>query len=176
MVAYSADLSHSNTIVSKLAEIVFTITSNFRGLFYLAAVFSFYRSYWMRKNSKKARTINKLRALSWRQIESYVCNIYRQNSFEVVETRQNTDDSVDLIVRKDSKTTYVQCQHWRAGKIDVSEVTALLDTMTIEKAEEAVLLTTGQCTAEATQLAQNNQIRLIDGEGLEYSMRRSSIK
>ena len=56
-----------------------------------------------------------LRSLTWRQFESFIGELFREQGYFVMETPEGPDNGVDLVLRKEGEKTYVQCKHWKAA-------------------------------------------------------------
>ena len=105
--------------------------------------------------------------LSWREFETLVGEAYRRKGYEVIETGGGgADDGIDLILRRGSEKTVVQCKQWRVYKVGVKPVRELFGVMTAEQAAHAIFVTSGVYTEEAKRFAAGQPLELIDGESL----------
>jgi len=163
----------SNPILKGLASVVLLLWPLFSILCGLAALKSFIRERKTRNLFKQNQSIGRIRSITWRQFESYVGEAFRQKGYFVVETPDGPDGGVDLVLRKDGEKTYVQCKHWKAYKVGVEKVRALLGSMTAGGADHGVLVTTGHFTSSAIRFGQQHGIKLVNGKDLEYMIRIS---
>lgn len=116
--------------------------------------------------------LERIRALSWQEFERRVADVYRSHGFVVEETGGGgADGGVDLLLRRDGRTTLVQCKHWRVYKVGVRPVRELFGVMAAEGADRAVLVSSGRYTEEALAFAKDKPIELIDGRQLAEMFR-----
>lgn len=116
------------------------------------------------------------KALSWREFEMLVGEMFRNKGFKVQETASGPDGGVDLELRKAGELSLVQCKQWRATKVGVSVVRELFGVMASRGAVHGYVVTSGVFTAEAKRFAQGRNISLIDGQALEREIRRQAAK
>jgi len=107
--------------------------------------------------------IDSIRALSWREFEQLLAEAFRRQGYRVRETGPGADGGIDLILDKDGRRTIVQAKQWKAWKIGVRTVRELFGVQMAQRADEAILATSGRLTAEARRFAEDNGIRLIEG-------------
>lgn len=156
-----------------VSSVISTVGWFLTGMFLFAAFFSFVRQIVHGKRFKATRTMADIRSLSWRQFESFIGEYFRRLEYFVVETQEGPDNGVDLVLRKDSEKTYVQCKHWKTNQVGVEKVRELLGSMAAGGAQNGIFVTSGSYTPAARQLAGESGIRLIDGEEL-VSLRNAS--
>ena len=108
-----------------------------------------------------------LEDLSWQEFELMIRELYRRQGYAVeLCSGDGSDGGVDLRLRKDERTTLVQCKHWKVYKVGVSPVRELFGILMAEKADHAVLVTTGRFTQDARAFAAGKPMELIAGEHL----------
>ena len=112
------------------------------------------------------QNLDAVRALTWRDFERWVAEAYRRKGFEVSATASGADGGVDLVLRRAGETTYVQCKHWRASKVDVRPIRELYGVMASGGAQRGVLVTAGRFTTAAQSEAQGKPVALIGGNNL----------
>ena len=106
--------------------------------------------------------------LSWQEFELVTGELYRRQGYTVALCAgDGADGGVDLRLHKDGQTTLVQCKHWKAYKVRVSTARELFGILTAEKADHAVLVTTGRFTPDARAFAAGKPLELIDGAKLQ---------
>jgi len=165
--------SRPSNISQALSSIPLKLWPLFSAMFGFASLMSFFIGLKKQNLYKQNQSLGKIRNLTWRQFESYVGEAFRRQGFSVIETPVGPDGGVDLVLRKDSEKTYVQCKHWKSYKVGIDKVRALLGSMTAGGADHGVLVTTGNFTSEAIQFGRQHKIKLINGKDLEYLIRVS---
>jgi restriction system protein len=69
-------------------------------------------------------------------------------------------------LRKDGRKTLVQCKQWKTFSVGRPVLQQMFGIMNDERADEVIVVTSGQFTGEAREFAQRNPIRLVDGPKL----------
>jgi restriction system protein len=111
--------------------------------------------------------LERIRALSWQAFERRVADLYRNQGFAVEETGGGgADGGVDLRLRRNGRTTLVQCKQWRVYKVGVRPVRELFGVMVADGADHAVFVSSGRYTEEALAFAKDKPMELIDGTRL----------
>ena len=97
------------------------------------------------------------------RFERELGGLYKQLGYSVQLTPQSGDHGVDLVLRKNGKTTVVQCKRQKspAGERIVCE---LLGSMVAVRADRAVLACTGGFTQPAKDFVRGQPIDLLDAE------------
>lgn len=123
--------------------------------------------------------LDSIRELPWDDFQQLVGEAYRRLGYHVRET--GADDrhgGVDLILRKQGRTTLVECKRWRLRKVRSATLRDLQNLMVAERAEAGLLVTTSSFTSEALGFASERGIDLVDGPQLLkllQSVRRQAI-
>ena len=73
------------------------------------------------------------------------------------------DGGVDLVLKKNNETHFVQCKQWKAYKVGVQIVRELYGVMAAKGAVGGYVVTSGVFTDEAKSFAEGRNIELIDG-------------
>lgn len=123
------------------------------------------------ENTAKATSSETAKALSWREFEMLIGEMFRNKGYNVKETPKGPDGGVDLELRKAGELTLVQCKQWRATKVGVKVVRELFGVMAARGAVHGYVVTTGEFTPEAIKFAQGRNISLIDGQAVEREIR-----
>lgn len=110
--------------------------------------------------------------MSWAEFEMLVGESFRTRGYSVKETGGGADGGIDLIARRDGRTTLVQCKHWKTYSVGVPVVREMLGLMTARGAAEGCIITSGRFTAEAQRFAAGHAISLVDGAGLAGLLRQ----
>lgn len=138
----------------------------------VAAVVSALQSLFRRNMLNRQTGIDTLRVLTWREFEQVVGETYARKGYSVEETGgHGADGGVDLILRGNAETVYVQCKQWRARQVGVDKVRELFGVITAESANRGVLVTSGTFTNDAKAFAAGKPITLVDGAILAQFVR-----
>lgn len=133
-------------------------------LIWLAAEFTKWTD---RRRFEQQSGLSSINDLSWREFESLLVEAFQRQGFVVEHTGQDgADGGIDIRLSKAGAITLVQCKHWKRQQVGVQVVRELLGVVTSEGAQSGIVVTSGQFTAEATDFAAKNPIRLIDGREL----------
>lgn len=115
---------------------------------------------------EKQRDLTSLKALSWREFELLMAEVFRREGFAVAETQSGPDGGVDLVLTLGGQTRFVQCKQWRTQKVGVAKVRELWGVVAAREAKGGVFVTSGHYTQEASLFAEGLDLRLIDGPRL----------
>lgn len=89
---------------------------------------------------------------------------FRQQGYSVSEQGgAGANEGIDLILRRQGRTSVVQRKHWQSGKVGVSVIREHLGVMSAQEADQGIVVCTGQFMQPAIDFAAANGIRLIDG-------------
>ena len=136
-------------------------------LILLAGVKAYVERIARQKLLAKQTGIESIRSVSWSQFELLIGQIYRQQSYEVVETGGGCPDGgIDLKLRKDGLTTIVQCKQWKIWKVGVGPIRELYGVMVAARADRAIFVTSGVFTNDAKAFAAGKPMELVDGTAL----------
>ena len=123
-------------------------------LFLIPAPIAFFNSSRRRKLLDSQTGIESIRAMSWQSFELLVGEAFRRQGYGVEERGGSAaDGGVDLVLRKDGKTTVVQCKRWREHQVGVTLVRELSGVMHGKRADAAVLVSSGTYTPDAVEFA-----------------------
>lgn len=112
--------------------------------------------------------------LSWHDFELLVGQYFRELGYSVAETSFGADGGVDLRVKDGANTYLVQCKLWKASKVPVTVVRELYGVMMAEGASGAIVVSSGEFTADAKAFAEGKSIVLVDGRLLVNSIRNKA--
>jgi restriction system protein len=136
-------------------------------LFIAISVISALRFWQKRRMLDRQTGLDSLRELPWKRFEDLLGEVYRRHGYKVTETLGGgADGGVDLMLRKDGKTTVVQCKRWRGKPVPVQTVRELYGVMTDRRADAAKLVATTNFTSEAATFARGKPIQLVDSHAL----------
>ncbi|MEZ0255739.1 MAG: restriction endonuclease [Chthoniobacter sp.] len=99
------------------------------------------------------------------QVELLVGEIFRREGYTIeLSAAVASDDGIDLMLRRDSETTLVQCKHWQSARVTAREAREFYGAMAAGGAPHGILVTTGIFTPDAVEFAAGKGIVLLDGE------------
>ncbi|WP_343206076.1 restriction endonuclease [Rhodanobacter sp. MP7CTX1] len=137
------------------------------GICWAGALISFFRQRSRRRLLDTQTGLDSLRAMSWREFEMLVGEAFRRRGYAIQETGLGgADGGIDLILRKDGKTTLVQCKQWKTQRVDVKVVREMFGLLAHHGAAAVKIVAVGDYTADAQRFAQGKPIELIHGEAL----------
>jgi restriction system protein len=109
--------------------------------------------------------------MSWHDFERCLGEAFRRRGFTVTGFDKNgADGSADFGVKKDGERYLVHCRQWRKLTVGVTAVRDLSAVIASVGAHGGYVVTGGQFTGEARQLAASCGITLIDGSALQELM------
>ncbi|TFZ02284.1 restriction endonuclease [Ramlibacter henchirensis] len=124
-----------------------------------------------------AQSVEALNGISWKEFELLVGEAFRLQGYSVLETgAAGPDGGVDLVLRKGTETSLVQCKQWKATQVGVQVVRELFGVMAARGATAGFVVTSGRFSSDARAFAEGRNIRLVDGPklfGLIEQARRS---
>jgi restriction system protein len=136
-------------------------------LFVFVAALSAFHAWRKGELLNSQTSIHSIKKLGWKDFEYLVSEAFRRKGYDVEENLGvGADGGVDLILRKEGKTTLVQCKQWKSKRVGVSVVRELFGVMNAEKADHGIVVCTGGYTKDAIDFARGNSIELLDGEDL----------
>lgn len=136
-------------------------------IFTLGAFISFFRRKkreTLLNDTKQRGKQSALLEMSWREFEMLIGEVFRKRGFTVTEL--GGDGGVDLILKKNNETYFVQCKQWKAYKVGVQIVRELYGVMAAKGAVGGYVVTSGVFTDDAKSFAEGRNIELIDGNTL----------
>ena len=118
-----------------------------------------------------------IRELHWQDFEWLVSEAYRRRGYSVEDSiKRGPDGGVDLVLRKDGRTTLVQCKQRKASAVGVPVVREAYGVQMHEKADRSVVITSGHFTREARAFVQGKPIELVDGPQLMALVRDVQLR
>jgi restriction system protein len=107
-------------------------------------------------------------SMSWRDFERLIGEGFRRLGYAVTGFGgPGPGGVVDLGLMKNGERFLVQCKHWRDSRVGVTVVRELEGVMAAHGAHGGFLVTGGQFTKEALEIADSCKVRLIDGASLD---------
>ncbi len=112
--------------------------------------------------------------MGWPEFDLLVREGFRRRGYAVSERAVAGAPNAELLtISRGREVFLVQCQHWRAFKLDVPAVRELHIEIANQGAAGGFVVTSGMFTPEATRFAEGRGISLIDGLRL-YELIRSA--
>ncbi len=136
-------------------------------IFGIVAVGSYFFGKKRRRLVDQLTNLENLRQTPWKDFEYLVAEAYRRQGYQVeYSLGRGADGGVDLTLRKDGQMSLVQCKQWKALSVGAPVIREMFGMTTAEKADQAIIVTTGNFTRDAQAFAVGKPIRLIDGPQL----------
>ena len=105
-----------------------------------------------------------VRGMEWREFESLICGVLREDGYRVDERGgSRPDGEIDLIATKARKRLLVLCKRWKTQQVGAAVIRDLNGIVAARRADGGIVVTGGIFTKEAHDLAEACKIRLIDG-------------
>ena len=128
----------------------------------LLVTFIAYCVFWHYKFSYKSTRLNaslwKERQWWWTldgwQFEQEVANVFRMNGYNAKVTKGSGDGGVDIILRKDGRTSIVQCKHYK-NPVPPEPIRALWGCKDDFNADEVILVASSGITDMGARFVQN---------------------
>ncbi|PIE81220.1 MAG: hypothetical protein CSA11_05465 [Chloroflexi bacterium] len=122
------------------------------------------RPFTKQKMSLPTKALDDLYALSPREFEQYVAQLFLAKGYKVYLRGSSGDKGVDLELEKvGGKRAIVQCKRYRRA-VGPEVVRELFGTLIHEQVSHAFLVTTAEISKSAREWAQDKPMTLIDGE------------
>ena len=77
-----------------------------------------------------------------------------------------SNNSVDLLLRKEGKLTLVQCKRWKSQRVDVKVVREMFGLLAHHRASAIKIVAVGAYTPDAQRFAEGKPIELVTGAAL----------
>jgi len=133
-------------------------------VFLATAVVSAIKAYESGTLLKSQTSLESIRALSWREFEKLIAEAYRMNGYQVEgNSGAGADGGVDVVARKDGRTTLIQCKQWKTQSIGVKVIREMYGIMCAEKADAVHVVGTGGFTKDAIGFAEGKPVELLGG-------------
>jgi superfamily II DNA or RNA helicase len=118
-----------------------------------------------------AGILGRIVALSPKEFEERVAELYQAMRFHVSPTPFSRDGGVDIFAKRFSdagvESLAIQCKHYPRGQVGVQAVRELYGILNARKdVSKAVLVTSGEFSSEALNFARGKNLELIAGDRL----------
>lgn len=105
-----------------------------------------------------------LKELDDHEFDKLIAMLFKQRGYSVSTEEQN--DSVDVVLKMNAETTFVQYRHWREYEIDVAVIEEFYAVMESESIPHGIVITTGLFTQDALDYSHGKHLVLINGVDL----------
>lgn len=109
--------------------------------------------------------VDELKKLTGTEFEDYLVELFKSQGYEVETTPSTGDYGADLILHKDRQRTAVQAKCY-TGSVGVAAVQEALSGMAYYNCHSAWVVTTGNYTANAVELARQSKVQLLGSDEL----------
>ena len=121
------------------------------------------QEYWQQQYGK--RQADELNQLSGTEFEDYLAGLFRAHGYHVQLTPTSGDYGADLLLTQQGQRIAVQAKCYR-GSVGVAAVQEALSGMAYYQCQGAWVITTGNYTPNAIELARQSKVRLLDSTEL----------
>ena len=121
--------------------------------------------------SEKRLKIEDIDLLDGYQFEDFLKDLYLKMGCEVEPTKLSGDQGADLVVVKFGEKTVIQAKCY-GGKVGNKAVQEIVSAMSLYKAQKGMVVTNNYFTPAAFELAEANNIELVDRSGLKELIRK----
>ena len=118
------------------------------------------------RNADNKLSVKEIEHLDGFEFEQLIGDLFKKAGYKVRVTKKSGDQGADLIVEKDGVSTAIQTKKYSdsVGNKAVQEIVA---SMKYYDCDKAMVITTGDFTKSAYELAARNGVKLIDGKELD---------
>ncbi len=100
------------------------------------------------------------------EFEDFLKNLFSKMGYQVEQTRLSGDQGADLVVVKFGKKTVIQAKRF-GGKVGNKAVQEIMAAISLYQAQNGMVITNSYFTPAAVELANANNIELVDRNALE---------
>ncbi len=105
------------------------------------------------------------------EFEGFLKNLFVKMGYQVEQTRLSGDQGADLVVVKFGEKIVIQAKCY-SGKVGNYAVQEIFASMNLYKAQKGMVVTNSYFTPAAFELAEANNVELVDRDGLEELIRK----
>jgi len=118
------------------------------------------------RDQDKKIIINEIEHLDGFEFENLIGNLFKKAGYKVQVTKKSGDQGADIIAEKDGISTAIQTKKYN-GTVGNKAVQEIVAAMKFYDCDKSVVITTGTFTKAAIELAERNEVQLIDKGGLD---------
>jgi len=114
------------------------------------------------KKSLDIKDIDKMHGYSF---EAFLGKLFTNMGYNVTNTPLSNDQGADLIIKKFGEVTVVQAKHWK-NPVNNKAVQEVCGAINFYQAQKGMVVTNSTFTPSAKELAERNDVELVDREKL----------
>jgi len=107
-----------------------------------------------------------LKELDDHEFDKLISMLFKQRGYSVSAMEENNNDNVNIVLKMDAETIFVQYKHWREYKVDLAVIEELYAEMDSESISNGIVITTGLFTQDALDYSYGKHLLLINGVDL----------
>lgn len=115
-----------------------------------------------------AKTVEKLRAMSWDEFSAAIESAYRREGYVV---NRINNPHADFEVVRELHHTLVACKRWKAGRTGIEPLRELEAAREKHEAHYGFYVATGEVSEQARAFAAEKKIKIVEGADLVLLMR-----
>ena len=124
----------------------------------------------------KSGMINKFMDFSPQDFEDFISQLFRDNDYNVEQTKYSGDYGVDLIIKKENEHIAVQVKRYaKTNKVGVRDVNQVLGGRGYYKCDDSMIITTSSFTNQVKKLSEKTGVDLWDWNRLSIFQGSSYI-
>jgi len=117
------------------------------------------------RNHDNKISVDEIEHLDGFAFEQLIGDLFRKAGYKVKVTKKSGDQGADIIVEKDGVSTAIQTKKY-SGSVGNKAVQEIVAAMKFYDCDKAMVITTGDFTKGAFELASRNGVQLIDRKAL----------
>ena len=103
------------------------------------------------------------------EFERFLRVLYEKNGYNVMQTKLSKDQGADLVIVKDGERIVVQAKRY-SNKVSNKAIQEVVAAIKHYGADRGMVVTTNEFTQSAMELAESNDIELVDRNKLKKLM------
>lgn len=117
-------------------------------------------------SGEKMLSISDIDNMDGYEFEDFLVNLYKKMGYNVTHTKYSLDQGADLVVSKFGETTAVQAKCY-SGSVGNDAVQQVIASKGYYQCDKATVITNSEFTRAAIDLANSNDVDLINRDGLD---------
>lgn len=120
---------------------------------------------WRMLKPSKRRSLSEIDAMTGREFEEFLGELFKRHGYKTKVTSASGDYGADLILHKDGQKIVVQAKRYK-NNVGIRAVQEIIPAVAYYKADVAWVVTNSYLTKQAQNLADSNDVVIIDREEL----------
>jgi len=120
----------------------------------------------LKRSADNKLSVEEIEHLDGFEFEELIGDLFRKAGYKVRVTKKSGDQGADIIVEKDGISTAIQTKKYN-GSVGNKAVQEIVASVKYYDCDKAMVITTGDFTKSAYELAAINRVKLIDGKELD---------